>query len=113
MAQMKTPAGGIVAESPSQYRPRHPERSAFYQLFENHFDSYVRAYEERFEPQSEPLRSVVARSVEDFLSCGRLQGGFARMPAAWARIHLPAHVEDSRRKGRKSEMAFGDCFRLP
>jgi hypothetical protein len=71
--------GGIVAESPSQYRPRHPERSAFYHLFENRFDSYVRAYEERFEPQSGPLRSVVVRSVEEFLSCGRLQGGFARI----------------------------------
>ena len=71
--------GGIVAESPSQYRPRHPERSAFYQLFENHFDSYVRTYEERFEPQSGPLRSVVVHSVEEFLSCGRLQGGFARI----------------------------------
>jgi hypothetical protein len=73
------PNGGNVAESPSQYRPRHPERSAFYQLFETHFDSYVRAYEERFEPRSGPLRPVVARSVEEFLSCGRLQGGFARI----------------------------------
>jgi hypothetical protein len=77
------PAGGrrsgIVAESRSQYNPRHPERSAFYQLFETHFDSYIRAYEERFEPRSGPLRPVVVRSVEDFLSCGRLQGGFARI----------------------------------
>ena len=72
-------SSGIVAESPSQYRPRHPERSAFYQLFETHFDSYVRAYEERFEPQSGSLRPVVVRSVEEFLSCGRLQGGFARI----------------------------------
>ena len=73
------PNGGTVAESPSQYRPRHPERTAFYQLFETHFDSYVRAYEERFEPRSGPLRPVVVRSVEEFLSCGRLQGGFARI----------------------------------
>jgi hypothetical protein len=72
-------AGWIIAESPVQYRPRHPERSAFYQLFENHFDSYVHAYEEHSEPQSGPLRPVVVRSVEDFLSCGRLQGGFARI----------------------------------
>ncbi len=50
-----------------------------YQLFETNFDSYVRAYEERFEPHSGPLRPVVVRSVEDFLSCGRLQGGFARI----------------------------------
>jgi hypothetical protein len=53
--------------------------SAFYQLFETHFDSYVRPYEERFEPHSGPLRPVAIRSVEDFLSCGRLQGGFARI----------------------------------
>ncbi|MBN1566281.1 MAG: transposase [Acidobacteria bacterium] len=72
-------AGRVVAESPPQYCPRHPERTAFYQLFETHFDSYVRAYEERFEPQSGPLRPVVVRSVDDFLSCGRLEGGFARI----------------------------------
>jgi hypothetical protein len=71
--------GGAFAESPSQYHPRHPERTAFYQLFENHFDCYVRAYEERWEPQSGPLRPVVVRSVEEFLACGRLPGGFARI----------------------------------
>ena len=73
------PGGSPVAEAPAQYRPRHPEQTEFYQLFENHFDSYVRAYEERFEPRAGPLRPVVVRSVEDFLSCGRLQGGFARI----------------------------------
>jgi len=73
------PAGSLIAEAPPQYRPRHPERTAFYQLFEGHFDSYVRCYEERFEPRSGPLRPVVVRSVEEFLSCGRLQGGFARI----------------------------------
>ena len=33
---------GRVAESPAQYRPRNPERSAFYQLFDNYFDRYGR-----------------------------------------------------------------------
>jgi len=73
------PAGWMISECVPQYRPRHPEQTAFYQLFENHFDSYVRCYEERFEPRSGPLRPVVVRSVEEFLSCGRLQGGFARL----------------------------------
>jgi hypothetical protein len=73
------PGGGILAETPASYRPRHPERTGFYQLFETHFDSYVRAYEERFEARSGPLRPVVVRSVEAFLDCGRLQGGFARI----------------------------------
>ena len=73
------PGGSLIAEAPAQYRPRHPERTVFYQLFEDHFDSYVRGYEERFDPRSGPLRPVVVRSVEEFLSCGRLQGGFARI----------------------------------
>ena len=60
-----------VADPPAVYRPRHPERTAFYRLFQDHFDSYVRAYEERFESHSGPLRPVVVRSVEEFLACGR------------------------------------------
>ena len=68
-----------IADPPAVYRPRHPEKTAFYQLFQDHFDSYVQAYEERFEPQSGPLRPVVVRSVEEFLACGRLEGGFARL----------------------------------
>lgn len=75
-----TPQPGLlVRDPPAQYRPRHPENTALYQLFENHFDSYVQAYEERFEAQSGRLRPVVVRSVEEFLACGRLQGGFARV----------------------------------
>jgi hypothetical protein len=52
-------SGGILAEPAPQYRPRHPESSALYQQFEAHVDSYVRAYEERFEPHSGPLRPEV------------------------------------------------------
>ena len=64
------PGNWILAEAPAAYRPRHPERAGFYQLFETHFDRYVRAYEERFEARSGPLRPVVVRSVEAFLTAG-------------------------------------------
>ena len=75
-----TPDAGVwVCDPPAVYRPRHPEAQVFYQVFEQHFDSYVAAYEERFEPRSGPLRRVVRDSVEQFLACGRLQGGFARL----------------------------------
>jgi hypothetical protein len=57
------PGGSLTAEAPAQYRPRHPEQTEFYQLFEDHFDSYVRGYEEGFAPRSGPLRPVVVRSV--------------------------------------------------
>ncbi len=68
-----------VCDPAAVYRPRHPEAQVFYQVFEQHFDSYVAAYEERFEPRSGPLRRVVRDRVEQFLACGRLQGGFARL----------------------------------
>ena len=67
-------------------------------LFETHFDSYVRAYEERFEPRSGPLRPVVARSVEEFLSCGRLQGA------------LLESADIGFRKKRKSFSPFTSLF---
>ena len=65
----------LVAEPAGVYRPRHPEQTAFYQLFDKHFDDYVYAYEERFEFKVGPLRPVVRPSVEAFLDCGRLYGG--------------------------------------
>jgi len=55
------PAGSLVAEAPAQYKPRHPERTAFYRLFEDHFDGYVRGYEDRFEPRSGRTRNFCSR----------------------------------------------------
>ena len=69
----------LVADPVGVYRPRHPERTSFYQILEDHFQDYLWAYEERFEPRSGPLRPVVPPTVEAFLACGRLQGGFARI----------------------------------
>ena len=62
-------------------RPRHPERTALYRLFERHFDEYLRAHEERFERTSGPLRAIVPRTVEAYLDCGRMLGGFTRLAA--------------------------------
>jgi hypothetical protein len=50
----RPPPDDAVAESPPQYCPGHPERSAFYQLFQTHFDGYLRAYEERFSRDRDP-----------------------------------------------------------
>jgi hypothetical protein len=58
---IEDPGAGTITEAPAVYRPGHPERSAFYQLFENHFDSYVRCYEERFESSSR----VISRAAQD------------------------------------------------
>jgi hypothetical protein len=107
------PGGWIVAEAPAAYRPRHPERTGFYQLFETHFDSYVRAYEERLEPRSGPLRTVVVRSVEAFLDCGRLQGGFARIRCPKCRDeHLLAFSCQSNETSRDADGPPASLFRV-
>jgi len=76
---MEMPRASPEKPAPFVYRPRRPERTAFYRLLEQHFDDYVYAYEERFEPKAGPLRPVVRPTVEAFLDCGRLHGGFARL----------------------------------
>ena len=65
------PLGLAVAETATAYRSRHPEQTAFYQLFDKHFDDYVYAYEERFEAKAGPLRSVVRPTVEALLVISR------------------------------------------
>ena len=58
---------------PGIYRPRHPERTAFYQVLSRHLDRYVvGTTEERFEPRYGPLRRVVPWTAEAYLECGRL-----------------------------------------
>ena len=60
-------------------RPRHPERTVVYRLFEEHFERYVRVYENRYEAREGSLRRVVPTAVEAYLACGRPEGGFARI----------------------------------
>ena len=35
-----------LTEPAGVYRPRHPERTVVYRLFEEHFERYVREYED-------------------------------------------------------------------
>jgi hypothetical protein len=73
-----TPASA-VAETAAPYRARQPERTALYGLLEEHLDSYLSTYEERFADLSGPLRGHARRALNLFLECGRLQNGFARI----------------------------------
>jgi hypothetical protein len=70
---------GRVRESPAVYRPRHPERTAFYRLVDGHFAAFAAVHEERYEAEDGPLRPVVSRVVEQYLDCGRPENGFARV----------------------------------
>jgi ribosomal protein S27E len=73
-------AAAVATQGPvGIYRPRHPEHSGLYRLFAGHFDPFVAEYPERFEHDHGPLRPHVTRTVYEYLDCGRLHGGFARI----------------------------------
>ncbi len=48
-------------------------------IFNEYFEHYTHIHEERFAAKSGHLRPIVSKSVEEFLDCGLLHGGFARI----------------------------------
>ena len=63
-----------VAEAPGVYRPRRPEKTAFYRLIAGQFDRYVQVHEERFAPRAGPLRRVVPEAVGEYLARSMHEG---------------------------------------
>ena len=61
------------------YRPRHPQASGLWRVIDEHFETFQRVYDERFQAKYGFWRPVVERSVTAFLKCGDLHEGFARV----------------------------------
>jgi hypothetical protein len=61
------------------YRPRKPRDSPLYQLVERHLEELLRVWPTRFARRHGPLRPVVERVLREFLRCGLLEHGFARI----------------------------------
>jgi hypothetical protein len=61
------------------YRPRQPKDSPFYQLIEKYFPTIRSVYEERYQERYGYWRPVIDKVVAEFLRCGDLQEGFARV----------------------------------
>ena len=61
------------------YRPRHPERTPFYQCLEDYWDEFQESYPYFYEAEYGPWRPVLEKTVQRFLECGLLRHGFARL----------------------------------
>ena len=92
------------------YRGRKPKASPLWQCHSHHFDEFLEAYEERYQPRYGFLRPIIPEVVEKFLECGDL--------GPRLRPHPGDHCKEDRLlafscKGRSAPMethAFG--FRL-
>jgi len=61
------------------YRPRNPEQSPFYKIVNEYFDEFERIYPEKYEKTHGFWRPIIRSSIEQFLKCGDLKEGFARV----------------------------------
>jgi hypothetical protein len=84
------PGPGLGVEiSCRVYRPRRPRESPLYQLacprsssqsrVERHLEELLQLWPARFTRSHGPLRPVVERVLREFLRCGLLEHGFARL----------------------------------
>jgi hypothetical protein len=63
----------------SVYHPRNPEASPLWRLLANHYEGFQQIYEEKYEKSHGFFRPVVEESVYEYLRCGDLKEGFARV----------------------------------
>ena len=79
------------------YRPCKPQESAYYQCFEEHFETPGQIYDEPFARQYGFLRPYVRQVIYRYLDCGILDNGFARARCGECgrRMRIIAFIEDT------------------
>ena len=80
--RMGAAADGRGVGQVSRYRPRRPQASPLYRLVQDHFRTLETVYDERFAPTYGAWRAVVRDVADQFLACGILDHGFARVRCA-------------------------------
>jgi ribosomal protein S27E len=68
-----------AADNTAFYHPRNPRESPLFRLLEEHYEDFERVYPERYQQRYGFFRPVIRKAVLDFLKCGDLREGFARV----------------------------------
>jgi len=69
----------MSSASANIYRHRNPQSSAYYRCVEDHLETFVQVYEERFERRYGFWRPYLRKVIDRYLECGDLHHGFARV----------------------------------
>ncbi|MCB2182707.1 MAG: transposase zinc-binding domain-containing protein [Desulfobulbaceae bacterium] len=67
------------ASQAEHYHPRTPEDSSLWKLLSEHFAGFVQEYDRKFSKEYGFYRPVITDVVNDYLKCGDLKQGFARV----------------------------------
>ncbi len=68
-----------VLHAAEAYHPRTPQESPLWNLLDRYFDQFTQLYNVRFAKDYGFFRPVVSEVVHDYLKCGDLAHGFARV----------------------------------
>ena len=90
-------SGKDARDGVSGYARQRPEHTLLYQLVERHYPVFVA----QLAAQGRTVPGYVRREFEDFLRCGRLEGGFLRVQCerchdeklvafSWPLLRIPA-----------------------
>lgn len=76
-------------EHANVYHPRNPKDSPLWHLLADHFESFEQHYEERFEREYGFFRPIISEVVQDYLMCGDLKEGLARVRCPECKYEYP------------------------
>jgi hypothetical protein len=68
-----------MPEALAVYHPRDPTQSPLWNILHNNYEEFKANYDESYEKQYGFFRPVIDDVVHDYLKCGDLKEGFARV----------------------------------
>ena len=69
----------ISFQNPTFYRPRRPWDTSLYRLVEENYEEFERVYPDRYQAKYGFWRPAIRKAVHEYLQCGDLREGFARV----------------------------------
>ena len=82
-----------VSKNTKEYRCRKPQYSPYYRCIEDNYEAFERAYDIKYQEKYGYLRPIVSKVIFQYLDCGILANGFARVRCLWRAPHKHLYVE--------------------
>ena len=88
------------------YRTRNPQSSDYYKRVEDHFETSLQVYEERFEKLYGFSHSYIHKVIYRYLDCGDLHNGFARSNKCRLRAVILAKISNLKLRTRYYQQRY-------
>ena len=69
----------VLSKNAKEYTTRKPQYSPYYQCIEDNYEIFERVYERKCQEKYGFLRPIVSKVIYQYLDCGILHNGFARV----------------------------------